>query len=241
MISNLDLAKILSRTSGQSLKKIVREVIENADNKVQNKIYVALHISMLNQLANRAYIETLHNSSLYIDGIAVAIVARKFGIRNIHLAPTTDLVPCILEAINKSDKSFRLGLIGGNKTLIQEVSAVLEKKYKAKVIFGVTGYPENWSNTERESIGKNVDLLLIGMGVPLESIFAQEEVGNFNAHTVMTCGGLFGFLAGKEKRAPHILRKFKMEWAWRLSQDPIRLGGRYMIGLINILRLLIKP
>ena len=241
MISSLELSNILSRTSGQSMERLANEVFENTKNGELNKIYVALHISMLNQLANSKYIETLHNSSLYIDGIAVKILARKFGIQNLHLVPTTDLVPCILDKIKKSHQAFRIGLIGGDAHLIEEVSAILEKKYNVKVIFSLTGFPENWSYSDRESIGISVDLLLIGMGVPLESIFAHEQVDNFNAHTVMTCGGLFGFLTGREKRAPGFIRKIRMEWAWRLSQDPIRLGGRYLLGFINILRFIIRP
>jgi exopolysaccharide biosynthesis WecB/TagA/CpsF family protein len=241
MITTEELSNILLRTSGQSQEKIMMDVFENVQSKAKNKVYIALHISMLNQLANRRYIESLEKGSLYIDGIAVAIIARRFGVGDIHLAPTTDLVPFILKEAERSNHKFRLGLIGGDETLIQEVSAVLERNYRVKVVFAVSGYTEKWKSTDRETIGKKVDLLLIGMGVPLESIFAQEEIQNFNSHAIMTCGGLFGFLTGREKRAPLIVRKLKMEWAWRLFQSPARLGGRYIFGLVNILRLLVKP
>jgi exopolysaccharide biosynthesis WecB/TagA/CpsF family protein len=43
-------------------------------------------------------------------------------------------------------------------------------------------------------------------------------------------GALFDFVAGKVERAPNIMQKLKLEWAYRLLQEPRRLWRRYIIG-----------
>ncbi|WP_240048283.1 WecB/TagA/CpsF family glycosyltransferase [Crenalkalicoccus roseus] len=46
------------------------------------------------------------------------------------------------------------------------------------------------------------------------------------------------FLAGLERRAPVVLQRAGLEWAWRLAQDPARLARRYLVDSPAILRLL---
>jgi N-acetylglucosaminyldiphosphoundecaprenol N-acetyl-beta-D-mannosaminyltransferase len=43
-------------------------------------------------------------------------------------------------------------------------------------------------------------------------------------------GGAFDVLAGRVRRAPPLLRRAGLEWAFRLAQEPRRLIGRYASG-----------
>jgi exopolysaccharide biosynthesis WecB/TagA/CpsF family protein len=43
-------------------------------------------------------------------------------------------------------------------------------------------------------------------------------------------GALFDFLAGKVSRAPALVRRVRLEWAWRLILEPKRLFRRYVLG-----------
>ena len=43
-------------------------------------------------------------------------------------------------------------------------------------------------------------------------------------------GGLLDFASGRIPRAPLWMRKAKLEWVYRLRQEPIRLFKRYVIG-----------
>jgi hypothetical protein len=49
---------------------------------------------------------------------------------------------------------------------------------------------------------------------------------------------LLHYLAGLERRAPVLVQKAGMEWAWRLAQNPKRLWRRYLVDDPAILRLL---
>ena len=56
--------------------------------------------------------------------------------------------------------------------------------------------------------------------------------------TGLCVGASLEFLAGTERRAPVLVQKAGLEWAWRLAQNPQRLWRRYLVDDPAILRLL---
>src|SRR3954471_18688742 len=56
--------------------------------------------------------------------------------------------------------------------------------------------------------------------------------------TGLCVGASLHYLAGLERRAPVLVQKAGMEWAWRLAQNPKRLWRRYLVDDPAILRLL---
>jgi exopolysaccharide biosynthesis WecB/TagA/CpsF family protein len=56
----------------------------------------------------------------------------------------------------------------------------------------------------------------------------------------MGVGALFDFMADAVPRAPDNLRKLKLEWAFRLAQEPRRLWRRYTLELVIIAATLIR-
>ena len=56
--------------------------------------------------------------------------------------------------------------------------------------------------------------------------------------TGLCVGPALHFLAGTEKRAPVMLQKAGLEWAWRLAQNPQRLWRRYLVDNLAIFALL---
>jgi exopolysaccharide biosynthesis WecB/TagA/CpsF family protein len=51
-------------------------------------------------------------------------------------------------------------------------------------------------------------------------------------------GASLRFLSGEERRAPRLVQRAGLEWAWRLAQDPRRLARRYLRDDPAILALL---
>lgn len=73
-------------------------------------------------------------------------------------------------------------------------------------------------------------LLLLAVGAPQQELLALEMRGSGRVTGTALCiGASVNFLVGQEARAPRIVRKLSMEWAWRLLQDPKRLARRYLI------------
>lgn len=70
---------------------------------------------------------------------------------------------------------------------------------------------------------KNCHLILVALGHPHQEKFIYNNLANFKrARVVIGIGGTLDFWTKKQTRAPKILRKFGMEWAWRLIKQPNR-------------------
>ncbi len=83
------------------------------------------------------------------------------------------------------------------------------------------------------------DILWLALGVPREQAFVREH-GHKLAYVglIKTSGGLFNFLSGTRRRAPDVLQRLGLEWAWRLAQEPRRLFWRYAVTNPHALYLL---
>jgi exopolysaccharide biosynthesis WecB/TagA/CpsF family protein len=67
------------------------------------------------------------------------------------------------------------------------------------------------------------------MGVPREQRFVVRHRARLTSVGVIkTSGGLFDFVSGTKRRAPVLMQKTGLEWLWRASLEPKRLGWRYL-------------
>jgi N-acetylglucosaminyldiphosphoundecaprenol N-acetyl-beta-D-mannosaminyltransferase len=74
------------------------------------------------------------------------------------------------------------------------------------------------------------DVLWVGLGVPGQQRFIMRHRARLTGVGVAkSCGGLFDFLAGRNRRAPDWMQRSGLEWAWRIREEPSRLGWRYLI------------
>ena len=68
------------------------------------------------------------------------------------------------------------------------------------------------------------DLLFVAMGIPRQEKFIRATESIIGAKVAMGVGGTFDVFSGKVRRAPKALQAVKMEWAWRLAQNPKKIG-----------------
>ena len=74
------------------------------------------------------------------------------------------------------------------------------------------------------------DILLVAMGVPKQEEWIVSHRAQLNCGIAIGVGGLFDFASGRIPRAPMWMRKLKIEWTYRLYNEPVRLFRRYVIG-----------
>lgn len=79
-------------------------------------------------------------------------------------------------------------------------------------------------------------LVVLAMGMPRQEAVAHALREALRDESppwpcLLVCGGaVLDFLAGRTPRAPRVLRRSGLEWAWRLACEPRRLAGRYVLG-----------
>jgi N-acetylglucosaminyldiphosphoundecaprenol N-acetyl-beta-D-mannosaminyltransferase len=139
-------------------------------------------------------------------------------------------VAALCEAEGKS-----LYLLGSDAGAAQEAAAALKRWYPRLEVCGAHhGYFEiGTPHSERvvEDIAeKKPDVLLVGMGTPLQELWVDHYFERLDAHVVWTVGALFDYVSGRVRRAPHWMADHGLEWIFRLGIEPRRMWRRYLLG-----------
>ncbi|WP_417250406.1 WecB/TagA/CpsF family glycosyltransferase [Celeribacter sp.] len=87
-----------------------------------------------------------------------------------------------------------------------------------------------WAATLERVEETEFDVLLICISFPKQELFAYDLKQRGKARGIGLCvGASIDFLTGKQKRAPEMFRAARMEWAYRLMSNPVRLWRRYLV------------
>ena len=82
------------------------------------------------------------------------------------------------------------------------------------------------------------DILFVGMGVPRQEHFLEEQWNRLGVGMAIGVGGSFDVLSGLRARAPGWMQRSGMEWLFRLVQEPRRLFKRYLVTNIQFVWLM---
>jgi N-acetylglucosaminyldiphosphoundecaprenol N-acetyl-beta-D-mannosaminyltransferase len=75
----------------------------------------------------------------------------------------------------------------------------------------------------------SADILFVGMGVPRQENFLDEQWERLGVGMAVGVGGSFDVLSGLRARAPRWVQQYGLEWLFRLVQEPRRLFVRYLV------------
>jgi N-acetylglucosaminyldiphosphoundecaprenol N-acetyl-beta-D-mannosaminyltransferase len=158
------------------------------------------------------------------DGIGVVIAMRLYNIK-INRVTGFDIVQKIFERSNKNkENKYKFFLLGSNKKNIKLAQINIKRKYKN---IEICGYNDGYFDDKDKIIdlinNSKTDILLIGMGSPLQEKFIFLNKKKINAKVFIGVGGTFDVLSGKIKRAPTIFQKLGLEWFYRILKEPKRI------------------
>ena len=119
----------------------------------------------------------------------------------------------------------------------------LKGKYERLKISGFDSNNfDSSSLSELTKVAKNIqpDLVLLGIGFPLQEEVASELKSELTHGVIITEGGTFDYEAfgGKIKRAPRLVQNMGLEWLWRLTKEPSRL--KRQLSLLEFIKLVHK-
>lgn len=81
------------------------------------------------------------------------------------------------------------------------------------------------------------NLVLIGIGAPKQEIVAAQ-IRDVVDGPIVCCGAAIEVLAGLRPRAPKLMQRLGLEWAFRCVLEPRRLGPRYFDAGVAFTRLI---
>ena len=187
-----------------------------------NKCYLAARDPEL-----RAFLET---ADLVVPETAVVWGARVLGRRGVE--PVWGIVLAGRLLAEANEHGWSVYLVGGRAEIVEQAAAAVRARFPRIRLAGHHhGYlsdPEIRAALVADLARARPDVLLAGMGSPLQERFIAGLPPEAAPHVSVGVGGTLDVLAGVREGAPAWIRGTGLEWIWRSAQDP-RLLARYLV------------
>ena len=176
------------------------------------------------------------------DGFPIVVLSRLLGVP-ISRTTGADLVEPLCAAAG--DKGLPIFLFGSDEATLESSAAELKRRYPGLEVAGTFAPGRNfdaYSAEADEAIARirasGAKLCFLALGAPKQEVFASRCLDELNGTGFLCIGASLDFIAGTQIRAPKFAQKTGMEWAWRMINDPSRLGPRYARCAAAVPRLL---
>jgi N-acetylglucosaminyldiphosphoundecaprenol N-acetyl-beta-D-mannosaminyltransferase len=163
------------------------------------------------------------------DGQSVVWAGRLLGARLPERIAGIDLMQRLLAAADR--KGYRVYVLGAHRDVLETALERLRSEHPSLTIAGARdGYYEDSEATEvcDEIRAARPDILFVAMSSPRKEHFLRDHGESLGVSVAMGVGGAIDVIAGITRRAPRPLQRIGLEWAYRLLQEPRRLGSRYL-------------
>ena len=196
-------------------------------------MYVNAHV--LNQSQERPELRAALKSAdlVYCDGYGVRIAAKALELPTPHRMTGADWIWSLAALCEESGQSIYL--LGSEPGIAREAAARLGRWYPRLDVRGTHHGYFDLESPHNERVLEHIaehkpDVLLVGMGTPLQELWVDRYFDRIDAHVVWSVGALFDYISGRMPRAPHWMADHGLEWIFRLAMEPRRMWRRYLIG-----------
>ena len=211
--------------------ELLSEMIRRRDGRTHTVFFVNAHT--LNLAAVDPEYRRVLNSADHVfgDGTGVRWATRLQGARMRGNVNGTDLTPELFAAT--AGRGYRYFLLGADEATIHRAAKHAEKTFtgwtQAGFHHGYLTDPEASAEVIRQINEARPDVLLVGMGNPIQERWIREHRHELKVPVCIATGGLFTYWAGDLNRAPRWLRRIGWEWLGILLQQPSK-ARRYLLG-----------
>ncbi|WP_375427130.1 WecB/TagA/CpsF family glycosyltransferase [uncultured Sphingomonas sp.] len=163
------------------------------------------------------------------DSRVLARLAAFAGVR-LSVVPGSDLTADLFQTLLRPEDTVCLigGDDGDGDRLMALYPALTIMQHRPPM--GLRRDPVARGRAVDVAVAAGARVVLFAVGSPQQELLAREMADRPDARgTAMCIGASIDFLLGTQTRAPEIVRRLSMEWAWRLLTDPRRLARRYLM------------
>jgi exopolysaccharide biosynthesis WecB/TagA/CpsF family protein len=174
--------------------------------------------------------ELLRRADLVLnDGSGVGIAARLQRRRFPDNLNGTDFNPRILELAVAA--GWSVFLLGARPGVSERAAAAVHALIPGLEVAGThSGYFDSNDDVVERIRSSGARLLMVAMGNPLQERWLAEHLNATGVSVGVGVGAFFDFISGEVPRAPAWMKRFGIEWVYRLAQEPRRMWRRYILG-----------
>jgi N-acetylglucosaminyldiphosphoundecaprenol N-acetyl-beta-D-mannosaminyltransferase len=212
------------RVSKLSMQQTVEYLVQAIENRQTTQVITANPIMLMTALEQPAYKAMMQRAELIVpDGAGLVWAASYVGEPVAEKVAGIDLMHQLL-AIGEN-KGWRIFLLGASPEVIQITADKLRARYPQLQLVGVRdGY---FTESDDAAVISQIrdaapDILLVGRSADKQEPWIDQHKAGLGVPVIMGIGGSFDVLSGKLKRAPKIFIRLRLEWFYRLLQEPWR-------------------
>lgn len=168
--------------------------------------------------------EALNGADLVLpDGIGVVYAARLLGRSLKGRCPGIDFAGKLMERMAR--KGQRLYLLGAKPGVAEAAAARLEVRYPGLTICGIhDGYFQEDGPVVEDIRKAGADVVFVCLGFPKQEYWMVKNGPATGARLLAGLGGSLDVFAGVVERAPESWQRLGLEWLYRLTREPKRIG-----------------
>jgi N-acetylglucosaminyldiphosphoundecaprenol N-acetyl-beta-D-mannosaminyltransferase len=217
-----------------SVESIVSTAISWGREEGRRRIY-NVNVHAMNLASDQPrFMEALNRADLvFCDGFGVKWGAGLVGLEVPHRMTPPDWIDTFASAVAAAGQSvFALGDTEGVAKRFQQLLVSRHPGYRsAGSLHGFFQKQGPESDAVIDAINRSgATHLLVGLGMPQQEYWIEENLQRLNVRVFLTVGALFRWYAGEEKRAPRWMTDHGLEWLARLADHPSRHFQRYVVG-----------
>jgi len=174
---------------------------------------------------DRAFRDAVNSAALVTcDTIGLLLASRLRGGPLRERVTGVELVGA-LAARSASHGDVRLYLLGGGGETAQRAAEALRRAHPGVQIAGARdGYfRDDQSDAVAAAVrASGANVLLAGLGSPKQELWLARHLDATGCGAGIGVGGSFDVYAGNVERAPQLVQRAGLEWAYRLAKEPRR-------------------
>lgn len=179
------------------------------------------------------------------DGAPIAVMARALGIPIKSRVAGSDLFEALRRRPPFGTRRVSVFFFGGRDGSAKAASEALQNENSGLISAGWLnpgfGSVDEMSTDEiiEEINAANPDFVVVALGASKGQAWIQRNQDRLNTRVVAHLGAVVDFTSGQICRAPKIVQKLGLEWAWRIKEEP-SLWRRYASDGMSLAQLFVS-
>ena len=210
--------------SDAGMDAVAEELAYNVSHGVQTAVYTPNAEALYLCLKDKETADVFKAADINVpDGAGVLLAAKLLGqpMKNGRVAGV-DLGMRLVQIA--AERGFSLYLFGGSQGVAEKAACKLSEKHPD---LAIVGFHDGFSFSENDIIseinGSGADILFVCLGMPKQEKWIYENKKSLSAKLIIGLGGSLDIYSESKKRAPEAFIKLRLEWLYRLIQEPRRI------------------
>lgn len=170
--------------------------------------------------------EALMQADLLLpDGAGVVWALRKRGYKTVQRVPGIEFSEHLLA--HAASHNLGVALIGTDEETLAAARDKLCRRFAGlNIVYAHHGFyhPEEEATIAQACGQKKPQVVLVALGVPRQELWIAQYRPNFPDAVLVGIGGSLDVWSGRKQRAPEIFRALNLEWLYRITSEPWRIG-----------------